>query len=50
MEATVQMTVTTKRNGLTEFELLVIFFLFFVFLLLQSLKEGTRVILLLWGL
>lgn len=50
MEAMVQMTAPTKRNRLTEFKLLLKFFLLFVFLLLQSLKEGTWVIFLLWGL
>lgn len=39
-----------QRQRLTEFELLLIILLFLVFLLLQPLKEGPRVILLLWGL
>lgn len=41
---------TKQRDGLTEFELLLIVFLLFVFLFLQSLEEGSRVILFFWGL
>lgn len=40
----------TERQEPTEFELLLIFLLLLVFLLLQSLKKGTWVVLLFWGL
>lgn len=41
---------TKQGDGLTEFELLLIVFLLFVFLFLQSLEEGSRVVLFFWGL
>lgn len=41
---------TKQRDGLTEFELLLVVFLLFVLLLLQSLEEGSRVVLFFWGL